>query len=188
MLRIALGLTAADFAKLVGVSKSTIQHIETGYRVLKPAIADKIHVATGFPRSWLDRTTIELQEAIDWENGTDIEVLPEEQMERHSGFQTNRTHLEVPIFPQHLFDRIEAAFYLTATEGINPTLLPLALERCLSQFIIKNALKEEKIGALSQKIADYKADLSSGPRLGDANNAPDMNHPGYRALLESLPM
>lgn len=155
VLRTVLGLTAGDFAKLVGAGKSTIQHIETGDRPLKADLADAIHLATGFPRDWLDRERVTLKEAQSWRNGreefTDFEPRTVLEAQTAGGPRWGGTALFPSAFP-----RLEAIFYLVGLKRTNPALVLLAIARLEQDLASRFGLSAKEVDALAKEIEANK--------------------------------
>jgi transcriptional regulator with XRE-family HTH domain len=199
-LRLALGLTGAEFAKLVGLGHSTIQHIESGDRILKDDMADKIHLATGFPRAWLSLDKISSEQVAKWKAGQGYHESPSNFREYFENVLAATDREATPQLPLGLVERIEAVFYRTGIEGKNPYLLPLALERCLSEFITRQGLKESALDHLTEEITAYKSRVAGAtfhlsakinPEADGYEDLPgtiesQVNNPGYRALKKAL--
>jgi len=152
VIRTAFGLDAAQFAKLVGCGKSTIQHLETGARDLKADLADKIHLTTGVPRSALTEKNLPLRTVQQW--------LAARGPAKVGSALLRREDLAF----------VEAAFYALQLKNHNPELLMLAVTRAVEDTAARFGLSRSHLERLEREICDH---IRSGRR--------DSENPGYVA-------
>jgi transcriptional regulator with XRE-family HTH domain len=186
VIRTAFGLDAGRFAKLVGCGKSTIQHIETGDRIMKGDLADKIHLFTGVPRDWLNKDSLDLEMVRGWlqkgrfnpATGKRWAFKPQSLLERNAA--GGPFFVGWATFPsREILPKLQAAFYACGLKNINPYLVVLAVGRAIDDAISRFGLDRNAVARLCEETERYHY----GTLAKDiAETETQQASPGYLAL------
>ena len=189
VIRTAYGLDAGRFAKLVGCGKSTIQHIETGDRIMKGDLADKIHLFTGVPRDWLNKDSLDLKMVRGWLKKSIVNPATGKRWAFTAQSLLERKAAGGPFFvgwatfpSRDILPKLQAAFYACGLKNINPHLIILAVGRAIDDAISRFGLDRNAVARLCEETERYHYSRYETLAKVNAEIHAEQGSPGYLAL------